>query len=276
MPALRPATSAECSALWPAVRAAHLFRDAADFEAFHATAPWRVQVASAGRAAVVERWRDHLDILAIRALWAGDRDVGALLGELGALARSHGYGRILSPLLPREVAHSYERAGMRVHQNIIALRIDARRAAQATAPPVPGVRLRRASPNDLPALCEIDERCFDAFWAYEPRRIAGAMVTERLMLAEDMTSDEPRPIGYTTCTVERGSGTLGRLAVDPRDRGRGVGAVLLADALVSMANRGAGTISLCTQEDNAPSRALYSKGGLRELPGRLLFLTGDV
>lgn len=273
---LRPATPAECSALWPAARAAHLFRDAPAFEAFHAAAPWRVQVASGGRAAVVERWRDHLDMLAIRALWAGDRDVGALLGELAALARSHGYGRLMSPLVPRDIAAPYERGGMSVHQSIVALRIDARHAAHVAAAPVPGVRLRSASPDDLEGLCRVDGECFDLFWAYEPRRIAAAMVAERLALAEDLTSGTPRLIGYTTCTVERGSGTLGRLAVDPRDRGRGVGALLLADALVSMAARGAATISLCTQEDNAPSRALYSRGGLRELPGRLLFLAGDV
>ncbi len=43
-----------------------------------------------------------------------------------------------------------------------------------------------------------------------------------------------------------------------------------------MARCGAGTISLCTQEENATSRSLYARFGLRELPGRLELLIGDV
>ena len=83
-------------------------------------------------------------------------------------------------------------------------------------------------------------------------------------------------IGYTWCTMDRGIGTLGRLAVLPEHRRHGAGGWLLGDALAYMARNGAEVLSLCTQEDNAASRALYARAGLRELPERLVFLIQEI
>ncbi|MHB9002595.1 MAG: GNAT family N-acetyltransferase, partial [Coriobacteriia bacterium] len=82
-------------------------------------------------------------------------------------------------------------------------------------------------------------------------------------------------IGYTLSTVERGSGTLGRIAVTPGHRGTGVAYALLIESVREMTEAGAHTVGLCTQQSNAAAQALYARVGMRQVPGRLLFLIGD-
>lgn len=267
---LHPASAGEADALWPAVNAAHLFDSHARFQQFRADAPWRVQVTDGGEAVVLEEWRSHLDVLAMRGLWcAGDR-VPELAGQIARLAAGQGYGRVLSPLVAEEVASVYERADMTVCDTIVALRLD-RRGSEIARPDLPaGVRLRHALADDLPELVRIDAECFNDFWRYDADRLSRYFVEDRLMVAEGPEG----VIGYTLSTVVRGSGTLGRLAVRPSDRHRGTGEALLRDALAYLVRTGVGTVSLCTQEDNQASRALYRKIGMTELSGRLVFLMG--
>jgi [ribosomal protein S18]-alanine N-acetyltransferase len=267
---LHPASAEEADALWPAVNAAHLFDSHARSQQFRTDAPWRVQVTDAGEAVVLEEWRSHLDVLAMRGLWcAGDR-VPELAAQIARLAAVQGYGRVLSPLVAEEVAPVYQRAGMTVCDTIVALRFD-RRGSVIAQPVLPaGVRLRHALADDLPELVRIDAECFNDFWRYDADRLSRYFVEDRLIVAEGSQG----VIGYTLSTVVRGSGTLGRLAVRPSVRRRGVGEALLCDALEHLVRTGVGTVSVCTQEDNRASRALYRKIGMTELSGRLVFLMG--
>ena len=97
---LRPAQRPDLAWLWPAVRTAQIFDSTAELEAFWSEAPWRVRVNARGEAAVLVRWREHLDMLAIKGLWCSERRVPLLLEDLRAVARAQGFGRLLSPLLP--------------------------------------------------------------------------------------------------------------------------------------------------------------------------------
>ena len=74
-------------------------------------------------------------------------------------------------------------------------------------------------------------------------------------------------VGYTLCTVRRGEGSLGRLAVRPELQGQGIGAVLLEDAVAYLERAGADRVTLCTQAENVRSRRLYAHAGFREVPG---------
>ena len=265
---MHPATSADLSVLWPAVRAAHVFGDKASFFAFYAEAPWRVRMSSAGAAAVVERWRDELDILAVRGLWCSEYAIPGFIDDLSALAAAQGFARLMSPLVPTEAARAYIRSGMEPLERLISLRAD-RPVAQTMNAPLPkGFRLRRSSADDAPVLDEIDRACFEPFWAYGADRIARYIAEERVVVAESADG----PIGYTLCTVERASGTLGRLAVLPECRRKGIGAHLVADAVAAMLQDGAAAVTLCTQEENRAARDLYGGMGFRELPGGLVLL----
>jgi len=188
------------------------------------------------------------------------------------VTRSQGLRSLLSPLIAEDTAGPYLRAGLHPHASIVAMRIDSREALRACAPLPEGLRVRRAGVADCGAIAAVDSACFEPFWAYDRERLDVAVRTDRVTVAESSAGI----IGYTLSTIERGSGTLGRLGVLPRERGHGVGAALLAESLCHMAQMGAGSISLCTQEENAVSRSLYTRLGLRELPGRLLLLLGDV
>lgn len=265
---LRTASEHEIVRLWPAVRAGHLFSSIDDLEAVWRAAPWRVQVSEAGDAAVLRPWRAHLSALAISALWCPASHVSRALGDLVRLARDQGYGHLLSPLVAEELVGQYTRAGMSECERIVTFRMDGRSALDWTPTSVSGVRFRPARADDISDILALDAECFDEFWRYGPEELAEYFVRDRTVVAEG----EDGLIGYTLCTVENGAGTLGRLAVSPAQRGRGVGTALARDAIGYMARNGAGIVSLCTQEHNSASRAVYARVGMREIPDRLHLL----
>ncbi|MCG2808412.1 MAG: GNAT family N-acetyltransferase [Coriobacteriia bacterium] len=268
---LRAAAHADLQVIWPAVRAAHLFADKASFERHHAQAPWRVRISSAGAAAVLERWRDELDVLSIRGMWCSEPKIPQMVRELAGVARAQGFARILSPLIPVDCRGSYERAGMKIEETLVSLRIDRTLGGSMRAELPGAVRVRRCTQSDVPDLDALDRACFAPFWAYGVERISSYVEAERVVIAEI----EGRAIGYTLCTVERGSGTLGRLAVLPDERRQGVGACLVFDAVSAMLASGAAAVTLCTQQDNHAARSLYRGMGFRELPGELVLLMGQ-
>ncbi len=265
---LHPATAAELDALWPAARAAHIFPDKAALQRHHAKAPWRVRVSSAGAAAVLERWRDGSDILAIRGLWCAESAIPGFVAQLADVARAQGFARLMSPLVPADACRAYVSSGMAVAERLVSLRVDRPVAAKLDAPLPAGIRLRRSCAADVDALDAIDRACFEPFWAYGAERIATYIAQERVHVAES----DGRPIGYTLCTVERSSGTLGRLAVLPEHRRAGLGTYLVVDAVRAMLEADAAAVTLCTQEDNVAARSLYRSQGFREMPGGLVLL----
>lgn len=270
-PVFSSAAESDLDVLWPAVSAAHLFPNRAAFADFHGKNPWRVQFAKDGTAAIVEPWREHLDILAIRGLWVNSRRFVESIGALRELASGKGFGRLLSPLIAHEARGPYERAGLRPLEPLVSFRAQAGLLAGLPVTVPTGVTLRPAHHEDLAAIARIDDACFEPFWAYEPARLAE-------MLSSDIASVarlEGEVIGYTLSTVERGSGTLGRIAVAPGHRGSGIGYALLADAARALAAAGAQSVSLCTQQANTTARALYERAGMRLIPGKLIFLMGD-
>ncbi|TLM92968.1 MAG: GNAT family N-acetyltransferase, partial [Actinobacteria bacterium] len=80
---------------------------------------------------------------------------------------------------------------------------------------------------------------------------------------------------YATCGAHGATATLGRLAVSPEARGRGIGAALVAEAARWSAGVGCETLSLCTQSTNEASRALYARLGFVEASERYVLGTRD-
>jgi len=269
---LHAASPDEAQRIWPAVNAAHLFDSYDGFERFRSEAPWRLQVTVRGEAVLLEEWRSHLDVLAMRGLWCSGERVAPLTDQVIAAAAGQGYGRLLSPLVAEELVPVYERAGFSVHGRVIVLRLDRRAWADDETDPSGEVSLRRALADDLPTLVSLDAECFDEFWRYDSGHLERYLAQDRLVVAEGPEG----LIGYTLATVVRGSATLGRLAVKPSARGRGTGEALLREAVSYLMRTGADSVTLCTQEENSASRALYSKVGLTELAGRLVFLVRPV
>lgn len=270
MSVCRPATDFEADRIWPAVRAARVFDDAERFRSFREAGPWRVRVSDSGEACVLEAWREHLDVLAIRGVWCSERRLAVMLDDARALALAHGFSRILSPLLPESLLRPYLRAGMSPFERVVALQATPAHIVRTACPDTVG--LRRAMPDDLPALLSVDAECFAEFWRYGPLEIGRAIDQDRLVVAHVAE----QVVGYTLSTVSRGVATLARLAVAPHLRRRGIGAALLGDVADYAERNGATQVALCTQLDNMASRALYARSGIAEVEELYAFAICDV
>jgi len=271
---LHPASAEECRRLWPAVANDRLFETAEQFSAYRDEAPWKVRVSEKGDAAVLGVWRAGLDVLAMRGVWCAERLVPAMCADARAIAREHGFAQLVSPLLPEVLLDGYRRAGMRAEYPIVA--VQGLPTQVAPFAPAEGVRFSAAAPGDLTGLSDLvalDAACFEPFWRYGEPELLELIATERAVVAR---TDSGELIGYTLATVSRGAATLGRLAVSPRARRRGVGRALVADVARWASAEGAMTLGLCTQEENAASRALYRSCGLHEIEDRYAMAICDV
>lgn len=246
--------------------AARVFPDEATLLAAHRARPWIIQVNARGDVAVLDRWRDHLDLAAIEALWCPHRDLSAAIADLDACATEHGYSGLVSPPVLEADVPLYRAAGLEVHDMLETLDL-------ATAVPMPAVQsdglvVRAASPDDITAILAVDAACFEPFWRYDRRLLERFCAAGGLALAER----GGRCLGYTFVTVDRGSAVLGRLCVDTQSRRRGVGTHLLRSAVTQARAAGAQHVTLSTQKDNAGALALYRAAGFRLTGRRYAFL----
>jgi GNAT superfamily N-acetyltransferase len=259
----RPATPPELAWLSaPAIRA-QVVASSSELVALSEREPWRVRVTERGEAAILARWRQHLDDCAVLGLWCSPNRVPVIVGDLLEVARHEGFGRLLGPLVPERYSAPYLDAGLRVVERVVVMRLDGAKPA----PPregSPEVVVRDFIESDLSALVSLDAECFDPFWHYDEASLSRLAGAERLAVGVF----EGRMVGYTLCTMRAGEGSLGRLAVAPQFRRQGIGRMLTAEAVAWLAARGARHVLLSTQEDNTASRALYRGMGFGE--------TGDV
>ena len=261
----RPADLADLAWITAPALRSHVVDTAAELREISRATPWRVRVTERGEAVVLGRWRDHLADCAILGLWCSPHRVPLLVTDLREVAAAEGFERLVGPLVPEREATTYLDAGLRVTQRVVVMRTRPRRAPADTGVALPvGVSLRDATADDLDAILSLDAACFEPFWRYDAASLSRLLDTERIVMA----LLEGRFVGYTLSTLRAGEGSLGRLAVAPEARRRGIGRALALEALDRAARTGARNVVLSTQEDNAASRALYCGIGFRE--------TGDV
>lgn len=265
----REATAVEAERLWPAARAARLFETVSALRDVTQREPWRVRTDSHGDAALLERWRDHLDVLAVRALWAPDRRIAEWVRDLAENGARRGFGRLLSPLLPERRLDAWLAAGMTLAEPIVALQC----VPTSVRVPAPSdVEIRRGSESEVAAAAKVDEASFSEFWRYAPGQLLRASNDERFAVA--VSADAV--VGYTLCSVNRGAAVLSRLAVAPHVRRHGIGSALLSDVAGYAQRAGALTLTLCTQESNEASRAMYRSSGLLEIAERYGLAVADL
>ena len=122
----------------------------------------------------------------------------------------------------------------------------------------PGVDVRRARPDDLPAVLINDRAAFDPMW-WHTRDSLGHMLREAAHFA--VAEIDGRITGHAFSEVYNGRGHLIRLAVHPDCQGRGIGTRLLAESLMVLIAAGARSLTLNTQADNYASQSLYRRFG---------------
>jgi GNAT superfamily N-acetyltransferase len=238
---------------------------------YQAAAPWRVRVAGRGEAALLGTWRLHLDVLAMRGVWCSDRHVPVFADDAAEVAAEQGFGRVLSPLLPRDLLGGYRRAGMHELEPIVA--IQGIPDSLSSSPVPAGIVLREAAAEDAESVAALDAQCFEAFWRYSAEEISELSARERCVVAQ---ASDGEIIGYTLATVSRGAAILSRLCTAPHSRRAGIGSALLSNVGEWCRQKGASTLALCTQEENVGSRALYSSAGLVEIRDRYAFALREI
>jgi ribosomal-protein-alanine N-acetyltransferase len=259
----RPATVAELA--WIASPATHaqVVGSSSDLTAMLEAEPWRVRVTERGEAIILGRWRAHLGDCAVLGLWCSPRRVPVIVTDLLEVAREQGFDRLVGPLVPERGARPYLDAGLRVIERVIVMRLEKPERVQLPAVPR-GFTVREADGADIDAMLRLDAASFDAFWHYDREMLTRLTGAERVAVGVL----EGRSVGYTLSTLRAGDGSLGRLAVAPDHRRRGIGRTLAEEAVRWLASSGAVRVTLSTQEDNMASRGLYHSIGFRE--------TGDV
>lgn len=242
-----------------------------DLGEIYAKSPWRVRVSEWGDAMVLRPWRAHLNALAIRHVVAPEHRMPELLVEARAVARAQGYDSIVSPLVPASRLRPYLAADMNELRPIVALQGTPTRALAAIPEPA-SVAVRCAHRDDMDALIAIDAECFEEFWRNGREEFEEMLEDGHVTVAHEHESI----VGYAACSLMGSACTIGRLGVSVHARRRGVGQALLRDASAWARRNGALTLSLCTQEQNAASRALYRKAGLFEVEEPYVIAVGDL
>jgi [ribosomal protein S18]-alanine N-acetyltransferase len=255
----RTADLHQAELLWPVVDTARLFASRAAYEQFVAEGRWRVRITEGGSAAVLDRWRHNMPILAVRGVWAPTAEIPVFVSDALDLGRQMGLDRVLSPLVSRDLLPAYEKAGMYVLEEIVAFRARPGDIHHAGLAEEFGVR--RADPSDVPGIIDVDRHSFFPFWRYGEFEIDEALRDGRVVVV----CDQQDLVAYSILTMSRGVAMLARIAVLPRYRGRGIAKALLSDVARYAERSSAVEVTLCTQATNAEACGLYRRAGLTEV-----------
>lgn len=125
--------------------------------------------------------------------------------------------------------------------------------------------IRRANPNDLEAIEEIEEQSFSDPWSRKD--IASYICSEDGMcfVAQD---DSGETVAYIVGRIIAPEGEIYRIATRPEKRGRGIGYRLLSFAMKTERGRGLETVFLEVRSMNAAAISLYKSYGFKEISRR--------
>ena len=126
----------------------------------------------------------------------------------------------------------------------------------------PGILIQKVEFIDLPAIVELDQRCFPSIW-----QVPMNSMVEAFSQAGYFTKAvyNEKIVGYQLSTDSQSSAHLARLAVDPIIQGKKIGRSLVQDLQRHYLALEINSISVNTQDDNFSSQALYRKMGFQLL-----------
>lgn len=183
--------------------------------------------------------------------------------------RRRGFRSVVTGALTPGESLGFVDAGFKLHEELRLLEHDLGAIPGATLP------TRRGRKADRPVVLDIDNRCFDDFWALDDAGLEEAIRAtpwSRFRIVEDAAA----VIGYAVSGRAGNRGYLQRLGVDRPARGKGVGRALVADSLTWMRARGVTRALVNTHSTNEDALALYQGCGFRVLPAPLRILTRPV
>jgi ribosomal protein S18 acetylase RimI-like enzyme len=121
-----------------------------------------------------------------------------------------------------------------------------------------GIRIRKMTQADLPAVEKTDAVSFDPLW-HNPLETLQRAFTQAWYTT--VAENEDGIIGYQLSTGGGQRAHLARLAVHPAVQGKGAGRALLSDLFSHLTYSGISRLSVNTQSDNKASLSLYQRMG---------------
>jgi ribosomal-protein-alanine N-acetyltransferase len=112
--------------------------------------------------------------------------------------------------------------------------------------------------EDLYAVEEVDKAAFGPIWQ---NSYSGLELAYQQSAVSTVAEIGRKIIGYQISTATAMGGHLARLAVQPDFQGQGIGYELVQDLLAQFKRRGAMTVTVNTQHNNATSLSLYHRTG---------------
>ena len=122
------------------------------------------------------------------------------------------------------------------------------------------VTIRPMQPEDLDAVCQVDNSAFKTLW--QNSRSSLQLAIQQASIAT-LAEDETGIVGYQISTSSTMGGHLARLAVLPTHQNRRIGYTLVNDLLRQFIFRGIFHVTVNTQADNLASISLYEKMGFQ-------------
>lgn len=121
-----------------------------------------------------------------------------------------------------------------------------------------GIRIRKMTEADLPAVEKTDAASFEPLW-HNPLDTLHRALGQAFYAT--VAENENGIIGYQLSTGGAQRAHLARLAVHPAVQGKGAGRALLSDLFAYLTYRSIPRLSVNTQSDNAVSLSLYQRMG---------------
>jgi len=179
-----------------------------------------------------------------------------------------GFARVVTGALAPAEQGGFLAAGFQVTEHLHLLgrdlgHVPGRRSWPRTE--VPGLRLRRGRRRDRGAVLALDHKAFSPFWRLDDAGLDEALAAtpySRFRVAHDAGD----VAGYAVTGRSGNRGFLQRLAVEPRLQGRGLGRLLVLDALGWLGRRRVERVVVNTQLDNGRALELYEGLGFRREP----------
>lgn len=208
-------------------------------------------------------WRGDAHVAYVAPLAGTPSPTADIVGRSCAVLAERGYVEVITAALGPVEAQGFVAAGFEIRERLHLLDHDL-----GDLRPMAAVELRRARRTDRADVLAIDRRAFSRFWHLEEVGLAEALTATpstrfRVAAPGSTIARGGRLEGYAVSGRAGRRGFLQRLAVEPADRGRGVGTALVLDALYWMRRRGVDRAVVNTQESNQAALALYESVGFR-------------
>jgi [ribosomal protein S18]-alanine N-acetyltransferase len=123
--------------------------------------------------------------------------------------------------------------------------------------PEMAIHIRDATVRDLPRIIEIERLAFPAPWTLASFQRELTLPFSRIMVA--LPADSNLIAGFLCRWLIADECHVLNIAVDPDSRRRGIGAVMLREAITEAKSTGANVVTLEVRRSNLPARQLYRK-----------------